>query len=60
MVLRVKGLYFTVKGTHFQVDYILHAHPNTCDGVKYFLEVVYTKKKMEPKFHSNFPFGVPN
>ena len=45
MVLLVKGLYFTVKGTHFQVNHILHAHPNTRDGVKYFPNFIYTQNK---------------
>ena len=45
MVLQVKGLYFTVKGTHFQVDHILHAHSNTRDGVKYFSNFIYTRNK---------------
>ena len=42
MDLRVKGLYFTVKGNNFQVDHILHVHPNTREGIKYFLNSIYT------------------
>ena len=42
MVLRVNGLYFTVKGTNFQVDHILHVNPSTRESVKYFPNFIYT------------------
>ena len=45
MILRVKGQNFTVKVNGFQFDRVLHVHPNTHQGVKYFLNFIYTRNK---------------
>ena len=45
MILWVKGKNFTVKVNGFQFDRVLHMHPNTHQGVKYFLNFIYTHNK---------------
>ena len=51
MILRVKGQNFTVKVNGFQFDRVLHVHPNTHQGVKYFPNFNYTQNKNSQRFH---------
>ena len=40
-----QGAYFMIKLFYFQFDFILHVHPNTHKGVKYFSNSIYTWNK---------------
>ena len=51
MILRVKGQNFIVKVNGFQFDRVLHVHPNTHQGVKYFPNFIYTQNKNSQRFH---------
>ena len=45
MILRVKGQNFTVKVNGFQFNLVFYVHLNTHQGVKYFLNFIYTQNK---------------
>ena len=41
-----------VKLFYFQFDFILHVHPNTYKGVKYYPNSIYTQNKHSLKYNT--------